>query len=156
MTSGWMKARVPAYLQIRKNADRRERLTVEEQADGSLKMVNALGADIKRLDLADASGRVFEGRDIPAGAERTLTRSKSTLPDEIDPGRMRGLFTDANWLGRFHMLERAHDPAALLAPGCYLAQLDRSPFVESPLAGVEPEHSTAIVYGIMRGQEDGR
>ncbi len=156
MTSGWMKARVPAYLQVRKNADRRERLTVEPQADGSLKVVNALGANIKRLCLADTSGRVFEGSDIPAGAERTLARSGSAMPDEGNPGRMRGIFTDGNWLGRFQMIEQTHDPAALLAPGCYLAYLDRSPFVESPLSGVAPEHSTAIVYGIMKGQEDGR
>ena len=74
LTSGWVNARVPAYFQFRKNEDRRERLTVEKKADGSLKIVNALGADIRRLYVADASGHVFEGRDIPAGAERTLDR----------------------------------------------------------------------------------
>ncbi|MDZ7616838.1 MAG: hypothetical protein U1E05_07540 [Patescibacteria group bacterium] len=156
MATGWMKARVPAYLQLRKNADRRERLTVEPQTDGSLKVVNALGAGIKRLCLADAEGRVFEGADIPAGAERTLVRSDASLPDEANPGRMRTIFTDGNWLGRFSMMAGGQDPVSLLAPGCYMAFLDRSPFVESPLASVEPEHSAAIVYGIMKGQEDGR
>ena len=55
--SGWVKARVPAYFQIRKNEDRRERLTVQKNDDGALAVTNALGADIRRLCLADASGR---------------------------------------------------------------------------------------------------
>ena len=55
--SGWVTARVPAYFQFRKNEDRRERLTVQKNADGSLAITNALGADIRRLCLADASGR---------------------------------------------------------------------------------------------------
>ena len=44
----------------------------------------------------------------------------------------------------------------MLSPGCYVAFLDKSPFVESPLAGVESEDSVAIVYGISKGQDDGR
>ncbi len=156
MASGWMKARIPAYFQFRKNADRRERLTVEPQPDGTLKVVNALGADIERLHLADASGHLFEGRDIPAGAERTLSPTDQSLTDEVKPDRMRVLFTNANWLSRFHELELRRNPATVLGPGCYIAFLDRSPFVESPLEDVVSEHSVAIVYGIMKGQEDGR
>ena len=78
LASGWVNARVPAYFQLRKNEDRRERLAVEKQKDGSLRIVNALGADIRRLYWADARGG-FRGRDIP-GAERTLTPApKGTL-----------------------------------------------------------------------------
>ncbi|MDY0170360.1 MAG: hypothetical protein RBS80_27695 [Thermoguttaceae bacterium] len=156
LTSGWMKARVPAYFQVRKNADGRERLTVEPQPDGSMKVLNALGADVKRLYLADAAGRVFHGSDIPAGAERTLAAMAGATLAEDNPARMRAIFTNANWLGRFQEIEQSQDPAALLAPGCYIACLDRSPFVESPLAAAAPEHTVAIVYGIMKGQHDGR
>ena len=63
---------MPAYFQIRKNEDRRERLTFEKNGDGSLKIVNALGADIRRVCFVNPSGHVFDGQDIPAGAERTL------------------------------------------------------------------------------------
>ncbi|MFW5692727.1 MAG: hypothetical protein ACOCWL_00790, partial [Thermoguttaceae bacterium] len=150
LASGWMKARVPAYFQVRKNEDRRERLTVEPQADGSVRVLNALGADIDRLYVADASGRVLEAGNIPAGAEQTLSVAAGAAPGEKEPARMRSLFTQSNWLGRFHELQHAPDPAALLAPGCYIAFLDRSPFIESPMAGVEPEHTAAIVYGVFQ------
>ncbi len=148
LASGWMKARVPAYFQVRKNEDRRERLAVQSQPDGSLKVLNALGADVERLYVADASGRVLEGRRIPAGAEQTLSVVAGAVPGEDNPSRMRSIFTQTHWLGRLQELQRATDPAALLAPGCYIAYLGRSPFIESPLAGVEPEHTAAIVYGI--------
>ena len=150
LASGWMKARVPAYFQIRKNEDRRERLAVEPQPDGSVKVVNALGAGIERLYVADASGRVLEGRNIPAGAERTLSVMAGGVAGEENPDRMRSIFTQSDWLRRFHGIQHAADPAALLAPGCYIAYLERSPFVESPMAGVEPEHTVAIVYGVFR------
>ncbi len=150
LASGWMKARVPAYFQVRKNEDRRERLTVEPQADGSVRVLNALGADIERLYVADASGRVFEGRSIRAGAEQTLSVVAGATPGEDNPTRMRSIFTQSNWLGRFHEMQRTPEPRALLAPGCYIAYLDRSPFIESPLAGVEPEHTAAIVYGVFQ------
>ena len=100
LTSGWVAARVPAYFQFRKNEDRRERLTVEKKADGSLKIVNALGADIRRLYVADASGRVFEGRDIPAGAERTLA-------DDNGAPRARGAGPPAERIQRLLRLRLA-------------------------------------------------
>ncbi len=44
----------------------------------------------------------------------------------------------------------------MVSPGGYVAFLDESPFVESPLEGVRPEDTVAIVYGISKGQDDGR
>ena len=71
--SGWVTARVPAYFQIRKSEDtRRERLLVRKDAQGNVSVTNALGADIRRLLLTDASGRIFQAADIPAGGERSL------------------------------------------------------------------------------------
>ena len=163
LASGWVNARVPAYFQLRKNEDRRERLAVEKQKDGSLRIVNALGADIRRLYWADAAGRIFEGREIPAGAERTLTPApKGTLTPASKGSPAPGgglpllrLTCHGELLGGFRRWTLG-DPAAVLSPGCYLAYLDKSPFVESPLAGVEPEHTVAIVYGISKGHDDGR
>ncbi|MBN1395839.1 MAG: hypothetical protein JW959_12525 [Pirellulales bacterium] len=155
LTSGWVAARAPAYFQFRKNEDRRERLTVERTADGALKIVNALGADIQRLFVSDSSGKVFEGRDIPAGAERTLEAFK---PEKLVVGMYKDpqrVFCDMNWLPAFDSLRRS-TPLPMLSPGRYVAFLDESPFVESPLAGVDPEHTAAIVYGIMKGDGDGR
>jgi hypothetical protein len=157
LTSGWVSARVPAYFQFRKNEDRRERLSVEKKADGSLKIVNALGADIRRLYLADQSGRVFEGQDIPAGAERTLTASAAGgLAGETAQTFARNVFTSADWLGGFHKSMESKVPAEMLSPGCYIAYLQKSPFVESPLPGVRSEDTAAIVFGISKGPDDGR
>jgi hypothetical protein len=157
LTAGWVTARVPAYFQIRKNEDRRERLTIEKQADGSLKIVNALGADIQRLYVADPAGHVFEGRDIPAGAERTLLAAvNSRLAPEGGQTLLRNIFHSADWLGGFRNWAESKAPAAMLTSGCYIAYLDKSPFVESPLAGVKSEDSVAIVYGISKGTDDGR
>ena len=47
-------------------------------------------------------------------------------------------------------------PVVRLPRGCYIAYLDKSSFVKSPLAGVESKHSVAIVYGISKGPDDGR
>ena len=72
--AGWIRARVPAYFPFCKNEDRRERLVVAMKGN-SPSVVNALGADIDRLYWADASGKVFAGRDIAAGAEKALEAS---------------------------------------------------------------------------------
>jgi hypothetical protein len=155
LVSGWVNARVPAYFQIRKNEDRRERVIVEKKPDGSLKIVNALGAEIRWLRLADSSGRVFEERDIPAGAARTVSSARAKkLPSTPRPVRawLRSLYASADWLGQ---ISRGL-PTEELVPGSYIATLRSSPFVESALAGVEAEHSAAIVYGISKGSDDGR
>lgn len=164
LAAGWVTARVPAYFQFRKNEDRRQRLKVEKQADGSLKVVNALGADIRRLYVADASGRIFEGRDIPAGAENTLAGMSGDKTTGAGGGQaeLRRMFTSPDWLGAFHdwatgaATTFSLNPALGLAPGSYVALLSKSPFVEAPLGGVISEHTVAIVYGISKGPDDGR
>jgi hypothetical protein len=88
LVSGWIRARVPAYFQFRKNEDRRERLIFAAGGDAT-KVVNALGADIERLYWADASGRVFEGRDIAAGEEKPLAASARGRVGKDEGGRMK-------------------------------------------------------------------
>jgi len=162
LASGWVTARLPSYFQFRKNEDRRERLSVEKKADGSVAVVNALGADIRRLYLADASGRVFEGRDIPAGAERTLAPAaggwKASAAAQAE---LRRVFVSADWLGPFRSWNGGGYPSTvypstILPPGGYVAFLEQSPFVESPLAGADCEDTVAIVCGILKGRDDGR
>jgi hypothetical protein len=152
LASGWVKARIPAYFQVRKNEDRRERLTIEKQTDGSLKVVNALGVKIERLYLADASGRVFEGRNISAGAASTLSATSVKLSPTKGLSLLRTQFC-STWLDGFHTWANSTSPGEMLSPGCYIAFLERSPFLESPLAGVQSEDTVAIVYGISKGQK---
>jgi hypothetical protein len=155
-TSGWVTARVPAYFQFRKNEDRRERLTIEKRPDGSLAVVNALGADIRQLRVADAAGRVFEGRDIAAGAEATLSPSagQSASPPQ-GHAMLRNVFGGSEWLGAIQSWANTGSPPGGLAPGTYTAVLDHSPFVETPL-NVSSSDSAAVVFGIYQGADDGR
>jgi hypothetical protein len=149
---------VPTYLQIRKNEDRRERLTVDRQSDGSLKVVNALGADIERLYLADAAGRIFESRGFTAGAERVLSQpiAGKKAASRQRATTLRSLFTATEWVGQFAAMRDSNDSSPLLAPGCYIAILKKSPFVETPLAGVESEDTVAIVCGQAKESNNGR
>ncbi len=151
--SGWVSARVATYFQIRKNEDRRERLTVERLADGKLKVVNALGADIKRLFVADASGRVFEGRDIPAGAEQTLSVAPGVVQvvGNRSPGGLQSVF-HTELISSISRLNTVANPTDLLIPGSYIAFLDQSPFLETTMPGVQSEDTAAVVFGISKGQ----
>jgi len=168
---GWVRARVPAYFPFCKNEDRRERLNFSMKGDVPT-VVNALGADIDRLYWADASGKVFAGRDIAAGAEKALAASTETpanpRPASGYPGypaaaRGRVVLHDAMGVnfagGLLSALDRYRSddsPAQQLVPGAYIAYLKKSPFVEASLAGTPSEDTVAIVYGICEGQANGR
>ncbi len=156
LASGWVNARSAAYFQFRKNEDRRERLTITQQADGGLAVLNALGADIQRLYVADAAGHVFEGRGIPAGAQRPLAATEVRPESRRPTTYVRELFYHQGLLAGLNAAGHESSPGAKLAPGTYIAYLQRSPFVGASLAGTESEDSLAIVYGICKEQEDGR
>lgn len=158
LTSGWISARVPTYFQIRKNEDRRERLTAQKRADGSLAIVNALGADIRQLYWVDPSGRLFEVQDVAAGAQKALvpTHEPVIAPQGAQLFLRNGL-AGFDWVGLLvRWRQRGRDAAACLKPGSYVAFLDKSPFVEAPLEGVRSEDTVAVVYGICKEADDGR
>ncbi len=120
------------------------------------RQVLALGADIRRLYVADASGRVFEGRDIAAGAGQTLAAAPGRW--QLSAGaqaELRQVFAQGDWLATLDGMSRTSE-ARFLAPGGYVAFLDQSPFIESPIAGAKCEHTVAIVCGISEGPGDGR
>lgn len=158
LAGGWVRARVPAYFPFCKNEDRRERLNFAKKGNVP-SVVNALGADIDRLYWADASGKVFAGRDIAAGAEKTLAASAqsvaSTEAVRTDYERLIGSGTTGA-LGFFDHCQSDADAARWLLPGAYIAVLKKSPFVEASLAGTPSEDTAAIVYGICEEQTSGR
>ncbi len=77
--SGWVSARVPSHFKLRKSEVRRERLTVRRRPDGSLGVVNGLGASILQLWYADEKGQVYTAEAVAAGPEATLT-PRADLP----------------------------------------------------------------------------
>jgi len=92
LASGWVSARVPAHFSIRKHERRRERLTVEVEADGRRVAVNGLGTDIRKLLVRDGDGGHYAAGPIPAGARRILEPVKAasvsfSLPPGAPPPR---------------------------------------------------------------------
>jgi hypothetical protein len=144
LDSGWVTARVPAYFKFRKSETRRERLTVRQEGDDAISVVNGLGADVRELWLADRNGKIYSAREIRAGADTKLNLTNLRLAQNEDG--MRELFTANDWPVK--MKEVVKNPQHFLAPGCYLATLDAGPFVEEGLKNVGTRKGRALVYGI--------
>jgi hypothetical protein len=144
LDSGWVTARAPAYFKFRKGETRRERLTIRQEGDGAISVVNGLGADLRELWLADRGGKVYSAGGIRAGAEAKLSLTNRKLADYR--AGMRELFTSNDWPGKIKEVEL--NPQRFLAPGCYLATLDAGPFVEEGLKNVGTRKGRALVYGI--------
>jgi hypothetical protein len=148
LLSEWISARVPVHFKFRKSEVRRERLTVRRGAQDSISIVNGLGAGIRQLWLADKTGEIYTATNISAGAESRLTPINLKAAGAAD--KLRQVFT-GNWLETINNLEP--NPREALAPGCYLAVLDASPFIEEGLHNVKTRKSKTVVYGI---QADGQ
>ena len=151
LRGAWISARVPVHFRIRKAETRRERLNVTIEDDGTVTVVNGLGARITRLVLADAGGRIHEAADIDPGAKAQLDRSSQRvrLSDRSTAmKRLRTSFGDTRSGVRWDLIEKAEN---FLLPNCYIAELDGAPFVETAMPGAEHEKSRSVVYGIIGG-----
>jgi hypothetical protein len=146
LASGWITARVPVYFTFRKSEARRERLTVRKDENGSISLVNGLGADIRQLWWADKTAELYTATNIRAGAESRLTPINLKASGAVN--RLREVYS-GNWLGMFTNMEV--NPREALAAGCYLAVLDASPFVEEGLRNVKTRKVKTLVYGIQHG-----
>jgi hypothetical protein len=154
LESGWITARVPAYFKFRKSETRRERLTIREEGDGAISVVNGLGADIRELWLADRNGSVYSAGGIRAGAEAKL--SPANLKLSGNGAGLRELFISIDWLAKMKDVDKwmAKAPEGdvnlrnFLSPGSYLAHLDTSPFIEDGLKNVKTRKGRAFLYGV--------
>lgn len=149
LAEGWIRARVPAHFMVRKSEMRRERLVFRQAADGSLAVVNGLGADIRRLWFADQNGQSYSAGHIKAGAEGVLGLNPGSTSVAID--ELRNIYVSA-WIGKMLSLEEF--PRQFLHPGCYIAMLDGNPFIERGLEKTKASKATSIVYGITGGAAD--
>jgi len=141
LTGGWLRPRIPLHLRLRKSEPRRERLKVHRDASG-LTVVNGLGADIRRITLADADGRLYVGEAIAAGGEAGLAPQHG----KAGGGSLRTLFQNA-WEDAIPALQT--NPVPYLKAGTYVATLDGSPFAEHGLDGAVPTRCLTVVYGIL-------
>ncbi len=150
LARGWVLPRVPTYFSMRKSEDRRERLTVREEASGAVEAVNALGCDIRTLYLLSSRGQMLEASGIAAGASAKLT------PSAHKPGQgpygLRKVFSSGSWFQGNRMF--AGDQAlstmvGTLRPGTYLAIVESNPFLENGLKGSYERPSVSGIYGIL-------
>jgi hypothetical protein len=145
LTSGWMTARIPTHFAMRKSEVRRERLAVKLEQDSSLSVVNGLGADIKELWLADRQGRIYHATNLAAGASvKLMSQGNSVASGAADI--LRSAF-DSQWFD----VSVVSDPNRSLIRDCYIAVMDRSPFLEEGMSAVRERKSEAVVYGLIQG-----
>lgn len=132
LTGGWVSARVPSYLILRKSEDRRERLEVSLD---EFSVLNGLGADILRLWVVDEGGEIYLARNILAGARQGLTALGARAKGGLDAQRQ---LYQGDLPTRLRRLEGS--PEEYLVPGTYLAAVVGNPFLEKGAAvdtGVE-------------------
>jgi hypothetical protein len=151
LASGWLTARVPAYFAVRKTAPERQQLALHRLKGGGLEVANFFKADVRRLWLADRDGQVYTAADVPAGGKAALKPGGQVAGG--GPGVLRELY-GKNWLLHYRYLTER--PQEYLRPGCYLAELDDTPFLEEGLRGAVAHESRSVVYGILKGDGDAR
>ena len=145
LTKGWISARVPAFFICRRSAIRRERLEWSSRADGTIEVVNGLGADIKKLWFCDAKGFIHVADNIKAGEKRVLkpTRTKSHKnPKDLQEAILEGFMNAQDWVG--------DSSQEYLIARSYIATFDDSPFMEHGL-GKQKVHLKArgTVFGFL-------
>ena len=175
-SSAWAPARTASFFQTREVLERHERLLVEEKPDGTVEVVNALGAPIASLRLRASDGILYEAAALAPGERRALARSASPAPPAGDatasPSPSRGgpgasprpfgpsAFADSLFLN-FSGKDSSDVGWTLRAPpdlgdlaldkGTYCAILDGSPFLASPLTRGTPRVSAlSVVLGRYR------
>ena len=146
LRSGWVRARVPTYYEIRKPERRRERLTVRTTHDG-LEVVNGLGAPIKSLYLADAGGRIYHCGSVAPGQKALAQALPPNVVAARTPAALRVLFQGI-WIPKLYELSTPEGAAELLAPNTYLAVLEATPFLGPHIAGSNQELGKSVVIGL--------
>jgi hypothetical protein len=146
LASGWVEARVPALFKVRKSEMRRERVTLQHEADGRWSIVNGLGAAIRHFWYADDKGQMYQAENIAAGARvpLTLTEKESQAPTK----HVGTILFSPNWVSQ--MKDLAAKPQHYLRPGDYLAEVDDSPFLEDALRNAKKRKAHALVMGFRQ------
>jgi hypothetical protein len=131
-TAGFAQARVPAIAQVRKPLVARERLDIQESADG-LVVVNGLGADIRALRVRATDGRWYEFG--PLGAGRRAAPTPAAAPPDTAARPAAAVHAATQTEGWAAGLTGLRIAQLALEPGSYAAELSVCPFLERGLTG---------------------
>jgi hypothetical protein len=151
LARGWVNARVPASFMVRKSEARRERVPIRKSADGTITMVNGLGAAIEQFWYADEKGQIYTAQQIQPGAEAVLSVTKDPTTIEARADLLRGLYTN-EWLDTVRTVQA--NARHTLLPRSYLATLDASPFLEDGLRNAKTRKYRSMVLGLPRDNDD--
>ncbi len=144
LTGGWLPARVPRHFKLRKNEDRPERIDIKRE-NGKIKVVNRLGARVKKFWYADHDGKLYRASGIGNGAEAVLTEQK---PAPIGFRKLRrDVYVSQNWVDEIEAVKAW--PSVYLQPGWYYAELKENVFVEKALKGAKAKRSTCLALGAL-------
>jgi hypothetical protein len=146
LMSGWVKSRVSTYFTFRKAEHRRERLPLRWTTDRFV-AVNGFGARIRRLFVADQTGRVYEASNVEAGQPVTLVSTgRSVTQSSRRPDVLQAIPDQCvSYPQRF-----AADPYAVLTPGSYVATFDQSPFPDRGMSKARSSTAEGVVVGTLK------
>jgi hypothetical protein len=142
---GWVTARVPAFFRLRKSEPRRQRLAVTWSADGKHTVLNALGAPVRAVWVADAKGAIYSAGEVGAGEKSALSPTGKSVAERADPS-WRRYYTAPDLTNTLKQIEK--QPEEALRPGTYLAVLESTPFVEEGLRGAKLLGARSLVLGV--------
>ncbi|MFQ3592856.1 MAG: hypothetical protein SNJ82_06655 [Gemmataceae bacterium] len=146
---GWVTARVPVHYRLRRSEPQtKQRLVITRNRDGSLHVVNALGADLSKLSLADEKGQLYVADErISAGQEAILQQRGQEITKRQLHEVYRPLYTQGNW-GVVQAVKNLKE-GEYLVPNSYVAVLEQTPFLEQGLAWAARKPSPSLVVGVF-------
>ncbi|MEM1164779.1 MAG: hypothetical protein AAGI30_00645 [Planctomycetota bacterium] len=166
LRSGWIRPRVPEHFLVSKAGTRRERVTFDREADGSVQVLNGLGVGIQRIVHADERGVVFGATDIAPGSSVALERldPESEATRAVEVVSVAGALSRASSRGEAGAASTARRIAGVsgsartqgiswVPRGGYVAVLDEDPFLEPGLENLRSHEQLAVVVGLL-GEEE--
>lgn len=162
---GWIPPRMAAFFRVRRSEPRSERLIVDEKADGTVEVVNALGAPIEWVRLWNSAGVLHVAQRIGAGQRRVLEADHGAASSPMLHHAGRTPCGVLAWLAETaypeqspgwnfeRTAQKAAQPCAAV-PRTYVASLEGCPFLEDPLDGARRKgRDAAIVAGTYPGAQ---
>ena len=165
--TGWVRPRVPCVFAVRRTDVLRERVEVMRAEDGSIEIVNALGAPLKKITLWDENGAVHVAENVTSGAKVKLQGVEKDADVQIE-GRVKWAFNSKyayNGLESFDIGKKSSvtlqgDMATVNFKCLYAAEIDDGcPFLDDPLADRKhhSEDSALVIgsYGFRSAEKGG-
>jgi hypothetical protein len=154
LSHGWVTARVPTHFMVRKSSLQRERVTVTREKDGTVAVVNGLGAAITSFLYADEKGQLYSAEGtVPAGG-RAVLKAQNRKVDKADAAQSWRILYRDDWIASFRRSRSSE--AALLLPRTYLAELEGAPFLEEGLPRTGKQECRSRVLGLLHeGGDEG-